>query len=142
MDTDNAPEGREASAKASPRTTLAIYARQFGVPEGEVEAHMRRRLGPRMTAQALASAADMWLDDALSLRDRSLIVISALAAQGGVDARLRSHVRLSLEHGVTPEELEAMCHLLITYAGTPRASVAMEIVVEELERAGRSLTRD
>ena len=79
-------------------------------------------------------AGGAWPDDALSLRDRSLIVVAALIVQGGVDDRLRSHVRWAVEHGSNREELEALATLLAVYAGFPRASVGMEIVREELDR--------
>lgn len=118
---------------------IAIYARQFGVPEDEVVELMRRRFGARMTEEALSAGAGAWVEDALSLRDRSLIVLAALAVQGGAEERMRPHVHWALEHGATPEELEAAIALLAVYAGYPRASVAMEVVVEELAKAGREL---
>lgn len=49
---------------------------------------------------------------AFSLRDRSLIVIAALITQGGVETRLRRHVRWAVEHGSSREELEALVTLL------------------------------
>ena len=56
------------------------------------------------------------------------MVLAALVTQGGVKERLRVHVRWALDHGVTPEELEAMGALLAVYVGYPRASVAMETI--------------
>ena len=56
------------------------------------------------------------------------LVLAALVAAGRVEARLRVHVRWALDHGVTPEELEAMATLLAVYVGYPRASVAMEVI--------------
>jgi len=41
-------------------------------------------------------------------------------------------VRWALDHGVTPEQLEALTTLLAVYVGYPRASVGMEIVRDEL----------
>jgi alkylhydroperoxidase/carboxymuconolactone decarboxylase family protein YurZ len=57
-----------------------------------------------------------------------------LISQGGVDERLRGHVRWAVEHGVTREQLEALVSLLAVYVGYARASVGMEIVRAELER--------
>ena len=55
------------------------------------------RYGKRMAEEAFhASGGGNWEADVLSLRDRSLIVVAALAAQGGVEERLRSHVRWAL----------------------------------------------
>ena len=47
--------------------------------------------------------------------------------EGGVEARLRTHVRWALDHGATPEELEALAALLAVYAGYPKASSAIEV---------------
>ena len=91
------------------------------------------RFGTRFGAEAINAAGGAWVDDVLSLRDRSLIVVAALVAQGGVDDRLRGHVRWAVAHGSSRDELEALVTLLAVYAGYPKASVAMEVVREELD---------
>ena len=111
---------------------LAAYASQLGLPEDEVEAWFAERMGERFGQEAINAAAGAWVDDCLSLRDRSLVVVAALVAQGAVDDRLRGHVRWAIEHGSSREELEALVTLLAVYVGFPRASVAMEIVRGEL----------
>ena len=113
---------------------LDAYASQFGIPREEVPGWFRERLGERFGVEAVNAAGGAWVDDCLSLRDRSLLVVAALAAQGGVDDRLRGHVRWALEHGSSREELEALVTLLAVYVGFPRASVAMEVVRDELAR--------
>lgn len=113
---------------------LEAYASQFGVPKDEVWDVMRDLVGERMAREAIESAAGAWIDDCLSLRDRSLIVIAALVVQGGVEQRLRPHVRWAIEHGSTREELEALCALLAVYAGYPKASTGVQVVREELDR--------
>ena len=113
---------------------LDAYADQFGVPREEVERWFDDRFGRRFRDEAINAAGGAWADDELSLRDRSLIVIAALIAQGGVDARLRSHVRWAIKHGATAAEIEALVSLLAVYVGYPRASVGMEVVREELGR--------
>ena len=110
------------------------YASQLGIPPEEVPAWFEERFGERFGREAINAGAGAWMDDALSLRDRSLIVVAALIAQGGVDDRLRSHVRWAVEHGSNREELEALTTLLAVYVGYPRASVGMEIVRQELDR--------
>jgi 4-carboxymuconolactone decarboxylase len=94
--------------------------------------HMSAMLGERMAREAIAAAGGAWVDDCLSPRDRSLIVVASLVTQGGAEARLRGHLRLALEHGATREELEALMTLLAVYAGYPRASTAMELLRDEL----------
>ena len=110
----------------------AAYASQFRLPEKEAVEELTRIVGERMATEAISAAGGAWLDDCLSLRDRSLIVVAALATQGGVEERLRVHVRWALDHGVTPDELEAFGALLAVYVGYPRASVAMEVIQEVL----------
>jgi len=111
---------------------LDAYASQMRIPREEVPQWFAERFGERFAEEAINAAGGAWRDDILSLRDRSLIVVAALIAQGGVEPRLRSHVRWALDHGVTPEQLEALVALLAVYVGYPRASVGMEIVRDEL----------
>jgi alkylhydroperoxidase/carboxymuconolactone decarboxylase family protein YurZ len=111
---------------------LDAYASQFGIEREEVPAWFAERFGERFGEEAINTAGGAWPDDCLSLRDRSLIVVAALIVQGGVDARLRGHVRWAIEHGSTREELEALATLLGPYAGFPKASTGLEIIREEL----------
>jgi 4-carboxymuconolactone decarboxylase len=113
---------------------LDAYASQFGIRPEDVPAWFAERFGERFGEEAISTAGGAWRDDVLSLRDRSLIVVSALVAQGGLESRLRAHVRWAVEHGCTRDELEALVTLLAVYAGFPRASVGMEVVREELDR--------
>jgi 4-carboxymuconolactone decarboxylase len=121
-------------ADARDRTSRgrAAYASQFGLPENEAVELLETIVGKRMAREAVQAAGGAWVEDCLSLRDRSLVVVAALAAQGGVEERLRGHVRWALEHGVTPDELDAALALLAVYVGYPRASVAMEVIREVL----------
>ncbi len=111
---------------------IAAYASQFGIPEGEVVPFMAGMLGEHMAAEAQHSAGPAWRDNALSRRDRSLIVIASLITQGGVDARLRGHLRWAPENGVTRGELDELVALLAVYVGYPKASTGMELLREEL----------
>lgn len=113
---------------------LDTFASQFGIERADVPAWLEERLGARFGEEALRANGGAWRDDVLSLRDRSLIVVASLVTQGGVEERLRGHVRRAIEHGSSREELEALVTLLAVYAGYPRASVAMEIVRDELDQ--------
>ena len=113
---------------------LDAYATQLGIAREDVPGWFAERFGERFGEEAIAAAGGAWTDDALSLRDRSLIVVAALIVQGGAEERLRGHVRWAVEHGATREELEALVALLAVYAGYPRASVGMEVVRGELDR--------
>ena len=116
------------------RLGIDAYASQLGIPREDVRAWFEERFGARFTEEAINAAAGAWPDDSLSLRDRSLIVVAALVAQGGVEERLRGHVRWAVEHGCTRDELEAVATLLAVYAGYPRASTGMEVIRSELDR--------
>lgn len=111
---------------------IAAYASQFDLSEQEVVAHMDAMLGPHMAQEAQQAAAGAWQEGALSMRDRSLIVIASLVTQGGVGARLRGHLRWAPENGATRAELEELMALLAVYAGYPKASTGMELLREEL----------
>ena len=108
----------------------AAYASQFRLPESEAVEELKRIVGERMATEAINAAGGAWVEDLLTLRDRSLVVLAALVTQGGVDERLRGHARWGLDHGLTPDELEATVALLAVYVGYPRASVAMEAIRE------------
>lgn len=110
------------------------FASQFDLPRDEVAAHLEERFGSRFAEEAITATGGAWEDDVLSLRDRSLLVVAALVVQGGAEDRLRGHVRWAIEHGSSRDELEAVVTLLAVYAGYPRASVAMEVVRDELDR--------
>ena len=113
---------------------LRAYASQLEIDPEDVPSWFEDRFGARFGREAISAAAGAWIDDSLSLRDRSLIVVAALIAQGGVEERLRSHVRWAVEHGSNRDELEALVTLLAVYVGFPRASTGMEIVRQELDR--------
>ena len=113
---------------------LDAYASQFGIPRAEVPQWFTDRYGERFGTEAMSAAGGAWADDSLSLRDRSLVVVAALISQGGVEERLRGHVRWAIDHGSTRDELEALATLLAVYVGYPRASVGLEIIREELAR--------
>ena len=114
---------------------IAAYASQLELQEDDVLPHLTARFGERMATEAVHAAGAAWAPESpLCLRERSLIVLTALAAQGGVDARLRPHVRWAIEHGATHPEIEALLAFLAVYIGYPRASVAMDVAREVLDQ--------
>ena len=114
-----------------------LYAAQFGISPDEAERRLVEAFGARFAEEAFAAqGGSAWEDTPLTRRDRSLVVLTALATLGGAEDRLRTHVGFALQNGATPDELEALVTLVAVYAGYPRASVAMEIVRDELARLG------
>jgi 4-carboxymuconolactone decarboxylase len=80
---------------------------------------------------------DVWSRPELARRDRSLVTVSALVANGSTE-QLVGHLRLARQNGLTETELvEAIVHLAF-YAGWPRAmsaiGVARKVFTEDAER--------
>src|SRR2546423_2178965 len=117
---------------------LHACASQFHITPEQVPGWFADAVGDRLGEEAIQSAANAWTDDELSLRDRSLIVIAALIAQGDLEAQLRIHARWALDHGSTPAELEALATLLAIYTGFARASHGLIIIRDELAKPAAS----
>ena len=122
-------------AKSREALGADVYASQLGMTPEEALAWFEKTFGERFAREAMNAAGGAWVDDCLSPRDRSLIVVAALVAQGGVEERLRTHIRWAVDQGSSRSELEALVTLLAVYVGYPKASVAMEIVRAEFPAA-------
>ena len=76
---------------------------------------------------------DLWRRADLSVRDRSLVTIAALAAMGD-DDQLECYVRQGLESGLTRvQSTEAITHLGF-YAGCSKATKAMTAVSKSFSK--------
>ena len=71
-------------------------------------------------------------EDKLSARDRSLITISALFAQG-LYPQLKSHLAIGKEHGLTKEEVVEVVTQLAFYSGWPKAWSTFPLIEEVYE---------
>jgi 4-carboxymuconolactone decarboxylase len=78
---------------------------------------------------------DVWLRPDLSPRDRSLVTITSLMANGQV-AQLPGHLNRALNNGLTPEQAGEVVTQIAFYAGWPNAFSAGPVVAEVLR--GRS----
>lgn len=114
------------------RRGIEAYASQLELPPDEVVGWFTGRFGERFAEEAFAAAGGAWTDEGLSLRDRSLVVVAALVTLGGLEQRLRPHLRWAVEHGCTRAELEAAVALLGRYAGEDKPAAALALVREEL----------
>ncbi len=73
----------------------------------------------------------VWSREAeLSLRDRSLITVSALMASGILDSSLKGHIVRAKENGVTKTEMVEVLTQLAFYAGWPKAWAAFAMAKE------------
>ena len=73
-------------------------------------------------------------EDKLSLRDRSIITVTALMTKGIFDSSLKYHITNAKNNGVSAEEMSEIITQLAFYAGWPNAwaafALAKEVYVE------------
>jgi 4-carboxymuconolactone decarboxylase len=72
---------------------------------------------------------DVWLRPDLSLRDRSLVTITSLMANGQV-AQLAGHLNRALDNGLTQEQAGEVVTQIAFYAGWPNAFTAGPVAAE------------
>ena len=86
-------------------------------------------------------------EDMLSLRDRSMVTVVALMAQGLVDSSFRYHLETARRNGVSKTEIAEVLTHAAFYAGWPKAwaafAMAKEVWADEVEPAdGGYVIRD
>ncbi len=72
---------------------------------------------------------DVWARPGLSPRDRSLITVAALIANGNTE-QLGGHLQRAKANGVTEAEIAEIITHLAFYAGWPRAVSAVRVARE------------
>jgi 4-carboxymuconolactone decarboxylase len=77
---------------------------------------------------------DVWADDALSPRDRSLVTITTLVALYRHN-ELGFHLRKGIENGLTKDEIIAAITHTAFYAGWPTAMTAVSVARDALKDA-------
>jgi len=77
---------------------------------------------------------DLWERPQLSKRDRSLVTLSVLIANGRA-TELKGHVRRGLANGLTRDEIGELLLQLAFYAGWPAAAGAVTVVKEAFDEA-------
>lgn len=73
---------------------------------------------------------EVWSDDTLSLRDRSLVTVVTLIAEGLTDSSFRYHLETAKNNGITATEIAAIITHAAFYAGWPKAWAAFRIAKE------------
>lgn len=71
---------------------------------------------------------EVWSGEALSRRERSLLVVAMLSALGGRTGPLTSHMNGALNHGATPDDLVETLRMVAVYAGFPAALEAWKVM--------------
>ncbi len=72
-------------------------------------------------------------EDKLSLRDRSIVTVTALMAGGILDSSLKFHILNAKKNGVTAEEMAEILTHAAFYAGWPKAWAAFRMAKEVYE---------
>ena len=106
-----------AQRHASAAETFECFAP--GIEPERIAASFARRQGA-LGSMAFDVVGAMWSRPQLSRRDRSLLVISALAAQAR-DEELELHTGNGLRNGLKPDEIEEILLHVAAYAGFPAA---------------------
>ncbi|MFE7071266.1 3-oxoadipate enol-lactonase [Streptomyces sp. NPDC057620] len=78
---------------------------------------------------------EIWTDETLSRRERSMITMTALVAHGHYD-ELAMHVRAARRNGLTPEEIGAVLLQTAVYCGVPAANSAFAVAQGVLAEEG------
>ncbi len=74
-------------------------------------------------------------EDKLSLRDRSIITVTALMTKGITDNSIRYHIQNARNNGVTKDEMVEIVTHLAFYVGWPNAWAVMPIVKDVYQDA-------
>lgn len=120
-----------AERHARAAETFAVFVP--GVDPERVAASFSRRLGA-LGGYAFDVVGEMWARPELSRRDRSLIVVSTLAAQAR-DEELELHTQIALRNGLSRTEIEEIVVTVAGYAGFPAAMAASRHVDAGLREA-------
>lgn len=83
---------------------------------------------------------DLWLRPGLAPRDRSLVTVSALVANGQV-AQITYHLNRAMDRGLTQAQASEAMTQLAFYAGWPNVFSALPIVKDVFDQRPQSFNR-
>lgn len=112
MDGDHIEKGRDILARLDTGNEERLRA-------------MFEDVAPGMTDIILGFFGDVYARPGLSIRDRMLVTLSAIAALGHAQPQLAAHVRNALNIGLTPEEIAEIFMQIAGYAGFPASLNAL-----------------
>jgi 4-carboxymuconolactone decarboxylase len=122
---DRIEAGREILARLDPGNEERLRALFDGV-------------APDMTGIILGFFGDVYARPGLSLRERMLVTLSAIAALGHAQPQLAAHVRNALNIGLTREEIAEALMQIAGYAGFPASLNALATAKAVFEQDGKS----
>ena len=73
---------------------------------------------------------EVWSDDTLSLKTRSMLTVTTLVAKGLIDSSFEYHMLTAKKNGVTKQEMASLLTHVAFYAGWPNAWAAFRIAVK------------
>ena len=73
---------------------------------------------------------EVWSDDTLPLKTRSIITITSLVSKGLIDSSFAYHLQTAKKNGVTKSEMAALLTHVAFYAGWPNAWAAFRMAKE------------
>lgn len=117
-----------AERHASAAETFAVFAPDVA-PERIAKSFANRQ--GALGSFAFDVVGAMWARPQLNRRDRSLLVISVLAAQAR-DEELVAHTRIGLRNGLSQVEIEEILLHVAAYAGFPAAMASSRRIDEAL----------
>ncbi|MDY6905476.1 MAG: carboxymuconolactone decarboxylase family protein [Thermodesulfobacteriota bacterium] len=80
---------------------------------------------------------DIFQRDVLTWQERELATIAALASTKGVNSQLQAHYGISMNNGITPEQLHGFVAVLKTECGPEVARNAGDVLEQVLNAAGK-----
>ncbi|MFQ5416064.1 MAG: carboxymuconolactone decarboxylase family protein [Myxococcota bacterium] len=106
-----------------------VYAGDIPIPPEGSNAFADQMLGQLF--------AEVWTRDVLSMRDRRLLLLGAILAQGeSMTFAIQS--KAAIKKGeLTAEELREVLVFLVHYVGYPRAAGMLGVVEKAIQEAGR-----
>lgn len=75
----------------------------------------------------------VWNDDTIDLKTRSIITVVALMSSGITDSSLTYHLQNAKSHGVTREEIAAIITHVTMYVGWPKGWAVFRLAKEVWE---------
>lgn len=112
MGEDRIGKGREILARLEPGNEARLRELFAGV-------------APDMTEIILGFFGDVYARPGLSMRERMLVTLSAIAALGHAQPQLAAHVRNALNAGLSREEIAEVFMQIAGYAGFPASLNAL-----------------
>ena len=113
----------------NPKHTAGMATRRAVLGDAHVdraEASTSDFDAPFQTLITEAAWGNVWSDDTISKRDRSLLTLALLAATGNFE-EIPMHIRATANTGASKQEvMQAFMHVAI-YAGAPKANHAIRL---------------